>query len=98
IAKATEDTMNDLRMIRDKPDVMRDALARRQMDTAPVDRILELDEERRVKLSELETFRAQRNTLSKEIGRMKDAPQREQSKDQVRAINIQIEGLETLVE
>ncbi len=89
--------MNDIRLIRENPDVMRDALAKRQMDTAPVDRLLALDEERRAKLSELETFRAQRNSASKEIGRMKEEAQRETMKDQVRLINIQIEGLDTLV-
>ncbi len=89
--------MNDLRLIREKPDLMRDALAKRQMDTAPVERLLALDEERRAKLAELESFRAQRNAFSKEIGRMSDAAQRETMKDQVRAINIQIDSLETLV-
>lgn len=89
--------MNDLRLIREKPEIIRDALAKRQMDTAPVERILVLDEERRAKLSELETFRAQRNTFSKEIGRMQDAAGRETMKDQVRVINTQIDSLETLV-
>ena len=37
--------MNDIRLIREKPELMREALTRRQMDTAPVDRILALDEE-----------------------------------------------------
>lgn len=89
--------MNDLRLIRERPEIMREALAKRQMDTAPVDRILTLDEERRARLSELETFRAQRNTFSKEIGRMQDVSGRETMKDQVRVINIQIDSLETLV-
>ncbi len=88
--------MNDLRLVREKPDLMREALAKRQMDTAPVDRILELDEERRAKLSELEALRAQRNALSKQIGRTPEQ-QRDTMKDQVRVINIQIDGLETLV-
>lgn len=89
--------MNDIRLIREKPDLMRDALKKRQMETAPVDRILALDEERRAKLSELETLRAQRNSASKEIGRMTDAAQRERMKDQVRIVNTQIDGLDTLV-
>lgn len=89
--------MNDLRLIREKPEIMRDALARRQMDASPVERILALDQEHRAKLSELETFRAQRNTFSKEIGRMQDATGREQMKDRVRVINVQIDSLETLV-
>lgn len=88
--------MNDLRLIREKPDLMRDALTRRQMDPAPVERILGLDEERRAKLSELEALRARRNTLSKEIGRTAEA-QRESKKEEVRVINTQIDGLDTLV-
>src|SRR4029079_19764730 len=75
----------------------REALAKRQMEPATVDRILALDEERRAKLSELEAFRAQRNAASKEIGRSQDAAGRETMKDQVRVINIQIDGLDTLV-
>lgn len=89
--------MNDLRMIREQPDVMRDALARRQMDPAPVDPILALDEERRARKTELEQLQAQRNTYSKEIGRSKDETEREQKKEQVRVINTHIDGLETLV-
>lgn len=89
--------MNDIRLIREKPEIMREALTRRQMDTAPIDRILALDEERRAKLAELEALRAQRNSASKEIGRMKDATHRETMKDQVRVINVQIDGLDTLV-
>jgi seryl-tRNA synthetase len=89
--------MNDLRLIREKPDVLRQALEKRQMDTAPVDRILTLDEERRSKLSELEALRARRNSASKEIGRMKEETQRETMKEQVRVINIQIDALDTLV-
>ncbi|HZQ10084.1 MAG TPA: serine--tRNA ligase [Anaerolineae bacterium] len=89
--------MLDLRLVREKPEIIRDALAKRQMDTAPVERILELEKERRARLSELETFRAQRNSLSKEIGRLQDATQRETMKDQVRVINVQIDGLETIV-
>jgi len=56
-----------------------------------------LEKERRARLSELETFRAQRNSLSKEIGRLQDNTQRETMKDQVRVINVQIDGLETIV-
>ncbi len=64
--------MLDVRFIREQPDVVREALTRRQMETTIVDRILMLDEERRKKLAELEALRAQRNAISKEIGRMKD--------------------------
>lgn len=89
--------MNDLRLIREKPELLRVALTKRQMDAAPVERILALDQEHRAKLSELETLRAQRNAFSKQVGQLSDARGREQIKDQVRVINIQIDSLETLV-
>ena len=89
--------MNDLRLIREKPELLRVALTKRQMEAAPVDRILALDQEHRAKLSELETLRAQRNAFSKQVGQQPDAREREQIKDQVRVINIQIDSLETLV-
>ena len=89
--------MNDLRLIREQPDLMREALRKRGLDAEPVDRILALDEERRSRLAELENLRAQRNSLSKEIGRMKDDASRETQKEIVRGINTRIDGIETLV-
>ncbi len=89
--------MLDLRLIREQPDVIREALAKRQMETTPVDRILTLDDERRRKVAELEALRAQRNAISKEIGRMKDEAGREARKEEVRGINIRIDELDRLV-
>lgn len=89
--------MLDLRLIREQPDVIRGSLTRRSMDTAIVDRILGLDEERRRKVAELEALRAQRNSISKEIGRMQDEAQREARKEDVRGINTRIEASEALV-
>jgi len=64
--------MFDPRLIREQPDRVRESLRRRGDDPARVDAILAPDEERRTTLAELEALRAQRNTASKEIGRMKD--------------------------
>lgn len=89
--------MLDLRLIREQPDIVRDALTKRGIDTAIVDRILGLDEERRKKLAELEGLRAQRNSISKEIGRIKEEGQREVRKEEVRGINTRIDALEGLV-
>lgn len=89
--------MLDLRLIREQPDVVRDALTKRGMDTAMVDRILGLDEERRKKVAQLEGLRAQRNSISKEIGRIKEEGQREVRKEEVRGINTQIDALDALV-
>lgn len=89
--------MNDLRLIREEPDLMREALRKRGLEAEPVDRILALDEERRARLAELENLRAQRNNLSKEIGRMKDDASRDTQKETVRGINTRIDSLDTLV-
>ncbi len=89
--------MLDIHLIRTQPDVVRESLAKRQMDTAVVDRILALDEERRKTLAELEALRAQRNSISKEIGRMKDEAGREAKKQEVRDINSRSDGLEARV-
>ena len=46
--------MLDINLIREQPDLVRKALSDRQMDPAPVDRILELDARRRILLTEVE--------------------------------------------
>jgi len=89
--------MFDLRLIREQPDRVRESLRRRGDEPARVDAILAVDEERRTSLAELEALRNQRNTLSKEIGRMKDEAEREAKKAQVREINTRIDGLEKIV-
>jgi seryl-tRNA synthetase len=59
----------DIKLIREKPDFVRERLAARGAGEEPlVEKILEADERRRSFLSELETFKAQRNRVSKEIG------------------------------
>jgi seryl-tRNA synthetase len=89
--------MLDLRLIREQPDIVRAALTKRGMETALVDRILTLDEERRRQVAELEGLRAQRNAISKEIGRTKEETSREARKEEVRGINTRIDALEGLV-
>ena len=69
--------MRPFNLIREKPDLVRKMLADRQMDTSPVDAILRLDERRRSVLSEAEVLKAERNAVSKEIGRMKAAADRQ---------------------
>jgi seryl-tRNA synthetase len=69
--------MLDVNIIREQPDLVRKALSDRQMDPAPVDRILELDARRRVLLTEVESLKAERNAGSKEISQMKDAATRQ---------------------
>lgn len=70
--------MLDIRMIRERPDEVRAALARRGGGVEQiVDEILRLDERRRAVVSEADNLRAERNRVSKEISRIKDAAARQ---------------------
>jgi seryl-tRNA synthetase len=61
--------MLDIKLIRDRPDFVRQRLATRGAgDEARIDEVLKLDEQRRKLLSEVELLKAQRNKASKEIG------------------------------
>jgi len=61
--------MLSLQLIREDPEAVRRGLARRQAD-APLDDVLALDGEWRRTLQDVETLRAERNALSKEIGEL----------------------------
>jgi len=89
--------MLDINLIREKPDVVRKALQDRQMDASPVDSILQLDEKRRVLLSEVETLKAERNKVSKEIGQMKDEAARKSKIEAMRTVGDQIAELDKQV-
>jgi seryl-tRNA synthetase len=86
--------MIDINLIREKPDLVRQSMQLRQMDASPVDQILSLDEQRRARIQEVENLKAQRNTVSKEIGRMADAAQRQAKIDEMRAVGDQISQLD----
>jgi seryl-tRNA synthetase len=59
----------DIKLIREKPDFVRERLATRGVgDEAHIDEVLKLDEQRRKLLAEVETLKARRNRVSKEIG------------------------------
>ncbi len=86
--------MIDLELIRNDPERVREALRLRQDDPTRVDRVYALDVQRRELLQEVETLRAERNRASKEIGRMKEAAERQARIDEMRALNERLAGLE----
>ncbi len=86
--------MLDIRLIREEPDVVREALKKRQADAAVVDSAIALDERRREILGEVEKLKAERNAVSKEIGRMKDAESRQEKIDAMRAVGDKIKALD----
>jgi seryl-tRNA synthetase len=86
--------MIDINLIRENPDLIRASLRNRQMDSSPVDDILNLDEKRRALLTEVEKLKAERNAVSKEIGKMKDAAERERKISEMRAVGDRIAALD----
>jgi seryl-tRNA synthetase len=86
--------MLDIRLFRDTPDVVRDGIRRRGEDPAIVDEVLGLDARRRQLLNEVEQLKATRNAVSKEIGRMKDAGEREAKIAEMRAVGDRIAELD----
>jgi len=85
--------MLSLQFIRENTDrVKRDVLLRNT--TAPIDRIIQLDEDRREILQEVETLRAKRNAVSKAIGQSKDSADRETRIAEMRLVGDEIDGLD----
>ncbi|MFC1908835.1 serine--tRNA ligase [Chloroflexota bacterium] len=79
--------MLDLKFIRDNTDLVREALKKRQ-DSAPIDEILQLDSERRQKVTELEDLRRARKEVARE---------REKAQEKGRALRVEIQTMEEYV-
>jgi len=62
--------MLDLKFVRTNPDIVRQTLVNKGVDV-DLDRILELDVERRQILTEVESLKARRNDVSKQVGVLK---------------------------
>jgi len=86
--------MLDLNFIREHPDEVKEALVKLNTD-APIDIILQLDAERRQLLQEVEALRAQRNRVSKEIGRLKDEAIRQAKIAEMREVGERIKELDS---
>ena len=85
--------MLDINIIRDKPEMVKDAMTALNTE-APIDEILALDVQRREVLTEVETLRAERNVVSKEIGRSKDQEARQVKIEAMRTVAERIKVLE----
>ncbi len=92
--------MLDIALIRNQPDLVKQAMAARRF-AAPIERGLALDSHRRALLGEVEQLKAQRNAVSKEIGKVKD-PAEKQAKiaeqkgvgDKIAALDDQVREVE----
>ncbi len=78
--------MLDKNILREQPELVRQSLLARQEDPAPVDQAIALDAERRRILSEVERLKNERNTVSREIGKMKDPAERQAKIDAMRQV------------
>jgi seryl-tRNA synthetase len=67
------------------------------MEDSTVDSVIQLDEKRRRLLTEVEQLKAQRNSVSREIGQMKDAVARQSRIDAMRGVGDQITSLDRQV-
>jgi seryl-tRNA synthetase len=93
--------MLDIKVIREKPDYVRERLASRGAgDEAKVDEVLHFDDQRRKLLAEVEQLKSVRNRVSKEIGALmgqKKAEEAEAKKAETRTIGDQISALDKQV-
>ena len=89
--------MLDINLVRENPDLVREALARRNMDGAVVDQLQALDLERRGLLAKVEALKAERNAVSREIGKMKDPAARQEKIDAMKEVGDQITALDEQV-
>ena len=86
--------MLDSNLIREKPEMVKAAMRDLNAE-APIDHILLMDVRRREVLTEVESLRAERNTVSKEISRSKDTAARQAKIDEMRVVGARIKELET---
>jgi len=89
--------MLDIKLIREQTDDVKTQLARAGVEPAAIDAVLEFDEQRRTLLKEVETLKATRNAVSKEIGKMKDAADRDAKIAEMRRVGDRIAELDKQV-
>ncbi|MBQ6402468.1 MAG: serine--tRNA ligase, partial [Oscillospiraceae bacterium] len=85
--------MIDIRLLRENPDLVRENIKKKfQEEKLPlVDEVIELDKRNRAAISEASDLRAQRNSLSKQIGKLMGMAKKDPSKlDEVEAIKAQV--------
>lgn len=89
-----------LKLIRENTELVREGL-RKLNTTAPIDDIIAADDDRRRLLQEAEALKADRNTVSKQIGQMKDRSEADKLKERMRTVGERIKQLDaelTIVE
>jgi len=86
--------MLDILLLRENPDLVRQALKDRQIDSDGVDQALMFDARRRNLLTEVELLKAERNTGSKEISQIRSAVERQAKIEAMRLVGDRIARLD----
>jgi seryl-tRNA synthetase len=86
--------MLDINLIREQPEVVRAGMKKRGIDPAPVDEVLQLDSRRRDLLKQVESLKADRNKVSKEIGKMEEGNERQAKIDAMKEVGEKIKTLD----
>ncbi len=92
--------MIDIELIRKNPDFVKERLSLRDPSyTELIDRVVELDRDRRNYIKEIEELRNKRNSKSKEIGKLKrEGKDTSELEEEVKNIKLKIEELEDKLE
>ncbi len=87
--------MLELKFVRNNPEVVREALAKRRASAEPLDKLLEYDKAWREALKEGDALKHQRNTVSLEIAKLKKEKQDAKEKiDEMRGISDRIKAID----
>lgn len=87
--------MLNIQLIRENPVLVREAIEKRH-DNTPLEEILSLDEKYRSYIKQVETLRAKRNEVSRQLGKMAEKP--EPLIQEMRQVGDNIKSLETEME
>jgi len=86
--------MIDIKLVREEPQTVKEGMHKRNLDSTVVDELLAIDEQRRQKLQEVETLKAERNTVSREIGNIKDKTERDARIAEMKIVSDHISALD----
>ncbi len=90
--------MIDIKLIRERTDFVKNGLTRLGAPTDIIDTIIELDQRRRQLLTEVESLKGERNSVSKTIPRVTDAAERDRKIAEMRLLGARIASLDAEVQ
>ncbi|MBR3705162.1 MAG: serine--tRNA ligase, partial [Oscillospiraceae bacterium] len=87
--------MLDIKFIRENPEIVKENIRKKFQDAKLplVDKVIELDAENRAAITEASDLRAQRNTLSKQVGMLMGQAKKDPSKlEEAEAVKAQVKA------